>query len=141
MPFEPVYTVTEYYDGPRIGIADFAGHPHFYEAEWSDAQSNYADTFLLTPVDGETLALALEDSEIGKRWETAFHRGLADLASCPALPEDRSRHLELEKALSLRLVTDHDRALRKLGEFRPRSNESRSTPGLRPLEVRWHDPA
>jgi hypothetical protein len=35
-PFEKVYTMTDYYDGPRRGIADFDGRPHFYDSEWDD---------------------------------------------------------------------------------------------------------
>jgi len=36
--YERVYTMTDYYDGPRKGIADFEGRPHLYEAEWDDVQ-------------------------------------------------------------------------------------------------------
>jgi hypothetical protein len=28
--------MTVYYDGPRKGIADVDGRPHFYESEWDD---------------------------------------------------------------------------------------------------------
>jgi hypothetical protein len=33
--FEKVYTVTDFYDGPRGGIANFRGHPHVYESLWN----------------------------------------------------------------------------------------------------------
>ena len=29
--YKEVFTVTDYYDGPRKGIANFKGLPHFYE--------------------------------------------------------------------------------------------------------------
>jgi len=34
--FEKVHTMTDYYDGPRKGIADFAGQPHFFESGLND---------------------------------------------------------------------------------------------------------
>lgn len=33
---EHVYTMTEYYDGPRGGVADFRGTPHVYRSLWTD---------------------------------------------------------------------------------------------------------
>ncbi len=29
--YEQVFTVLDYYDGPRSGIANYNGAPHFYE--------------------------------------------------------------------------------------------------------------
>lgn len=139
--FEIVHTVTDYYDGPRCGIADLDGAPHLYEAEWREESGNYADTFLLTPIDAETLALALEDWTIWRRWEDAFRRGLADQSSHPALPSDRTRHEQLQGLLRGRLMTDAGRAVRKCGEFRTCQSAESIGPGSRPLEVRWYDPA
>jgi hypothetical protein len=59
--FEPVHTMTDCYDGPRRGIADFRGNPHLYESRWSDIDSEDDDTFLLMPVDAATFEWALED--------------------------------------------------------------------------------
>lgn len=140
--FEPVHTVTDYYDGPRRGIADLDGRPHLYDAEWSSEIDNYAETFLLTPVDGNVLALALEDWAIWRRWEDAFHSGLVDHDSHPALPEDRARHEELVALLAPQLVTVPERAVRKRADFRVRADVPDPIPGvMRQLEVRWYDPA
>lgn len=35
--FERVYTVTDYHDGPRRGIADFNGKPHLFVSEFENA--------------------------------------------------------------------------------------------------------
>ena len=29
--YEEVFTVMDYYDGPRKGVANFRGQPHFYD--------------------------------------------------------------------------------------------------------------
>lgn len=138
--FEIVHTVTDFYDGPRAGIADLNGSPHLYQAEWDTELDDYADTFLLMPIDLETLALALEDWAIWQRWEDAFHHGLADQSSHPALSSDRQRHEELKRLLSGRLQADAKSSVRKCGEFRVRPDAA-VRPVFSNLEVRWHDPA
>ena len=97
--FEIVYTLTDWYDGPRRGIANYNDNPHLFESEWQDGEDLNADTFLLMPIDADTFSLALEDWSIWRRWETAFHQGGADRETHPALPEDRRRHEELDRLL------------------------------------------
>jgi hypothetical protein len=128
--------MTDYYDGPRRGVADFEGHPHFYDSEWDDDTDEFADTFKLTPVTPESMTLALEDWAIWLRWETAFHAGRADLTTHPALPGDRERHEELKPMLARLLVTNPESHVRARGEFRP-ANPAATGRGWRPLEVSW----
>ncbi len=138
--FEGVHTLPDWYDGPRGGIADYLGRPHQFESEWRDGEDLNADTFLLSPVDSDAFALALEDWAIWRRWETAFYQGVATQETHPALPEDRPRHEELVRRLDGRLVIDPAGAIRKSAEFRAREHPNWSGLGMRPLEVRWFDP-
>lgn len=75
MAFERVYTVWDYYDGPRSGIAEYRGQPHHYNCEWNETKDDYAATFVLTPIDQQTLTLAMEQWAIWRQWQDAFHRG------------------------------------------------------------------
>ena len=136
IPFERVFTMTDYYDGPRTGIANFRGIPHLYESKWSDLGDDFEDSFLLTPINQDVFDAALEDWAIWLRWEEAFHRGEAPQESHPALPADRLRHEELEKQLAGQLVTNPASAIEAHGEFRP-AVESTKQFGWRELEVRW----
>src|SRR5688572_27222106 len=135
--YEKVYTVTDYYDGPRGGIADFEGRPHLYASEWDDGEDDYALTFVLSPVDDKVFRLAIEDWEIWLRWETAFHEGRATQETHPALPEDRRRHGELEHLLSGRLVADPERSFRVHGDFRVTKDTSGRKRDPSSWEVRW----
>src|SRR4051794_13023977 len=91
MPYERVFTMCDYYDGPRHGVALFEGVPHMY-----DAERDHGDTaYVLRPIDEATLAIAVEAWAIWLRWEDAFHAGTAPEGSHPSLPEDRARHDEL----------------------------------------------
>lgn len=134
--FEPVYTESEWYDGPRRGIAEFGGKPHLYECEWDETRNNYAETFLLSPVEPETVAFELEAWAISGRWEQAHRDGLVDATTCPALPHERARYEELQGLLATRLVLDPTRSVRRCAEFRPAALPS---PG-RYYEVRWCEP-
>ena len=49
--FEAVFTITDYHDGPRKGIANYHGQPHFYECIFDDAKDDYSELFWLTPLD------------------------------------------------------------------------------------------
>jgi hypothetical protein len=72
--FERVYTVWNYFDGPREGIADYRGQPHHDLCEWNNERDDYGDAFTLCRVDSETMDLVVEQWKIWRTWETAFLR-------------------------------------------------------------------
>jgi len=131
---EIVHTVTDYYDGPRRGIADFHGKPHAYKSLWDDSADDWSDAMLLRPIDEETFRLAMEDWSIWCRWARAFHSGEVDLDTHPALPADSARHDELAAILKPRLEIDAERAICVRGRF-----ETKQSPGSRDRVwvVRW----
>lgn len=135
--YETVFTVTDYYDRPRKGLANYQGKPHFYECVFDENQDEYSDQYRLTPVDEETFRLAMEDWEIWRRWEIAFHTGKADTNSHPALPEDLPRHQELRRILDPALVTDPRRAVTRIGKFDALITTDLPRGVSRLMKVRW----
>jgi hypothetical protein len=115
--FEPVHTVTDYWDGPVRGIADFRGKPHCYERQFDEVADEYSSIFRLMPIDAETFALAMEAWAIWERWEKAFHQRTQTMDSFPALPDDRARHAELTAILAGRLSIEPARAIEAQGTF------------------------
>ena len=106
-----VLTVNDYYDGPRLGIAELDGVPHVYEAEFDHSADEYGDTYFLSPVDAAVMALVLEDWEIWLRWQAAYRRGETTADMHPALPKDRERHEWLQAAIGDRLRADPARSI------------------------------
>jgi hypothetical protein len=104
--FEKVYTITDYYDGPRQGVTFFQGKPHLYESRFSDIGGKTKDSFFLMPITSDVFELALEEWDIWLRWEKAFRQGLTSMDNYPALAEDTARHLWLKQELKSRLVLD-----------------------------------
>ena len=126
--FEIVHTMTDYYDGPRGGIADFHGKPHLYESQFSDIVDDYTDIFHLSPVAFDIFPLALEQWAIWLRWEAAYKQRETPLSTHPALPNERVKYDELETILEQALVIDESNFVAATAEFR--NNETK-------LEVRW----
>ena len=137
--FETVHTMTDFYDGPRGGVADYQGSPYVYESTFADidATGDVVDIFRLSPISRDVFVLALEDWAIWLRWETAFHRGEAPRGTHPALPADRARHDELEQLLEGKLEIMDDVCVRATAEFRVREDPTHSGLGFQPLEVAW----
>jgi hypothetical protein len=143
-PFESVHTVNEFYDGPRLGVADFDGSPHVYRSLWLDSDdSNHEEEFELAPISPDAFAAVIEDWEIWRRFERAFYTGevqwSGEESDWGALPAEGLRHSELQPAVAAALVIDESRRRVVRGEFRaqgPRPPDHR-VGMMRTLEVRW----
>ena len=131
---DKVFTVTDYYDGPRKGVAEYLGKPHVYESLWDDEQDDWSEFYLLQPITNDTLKLVLEDWEIWRKWERAFDSGKTTGDTHPALPEDKDRNRELEKVLEPLLKIDQSNAIKARAEFEPLT-----TPeiGMKEMVVTW----
>jgi len=136
---EIVFTVTDYWDGPLNGIANFLGKPHFYERIFDSASDDYSDMYRLTPIDEPTFRLAMEDWEIWCRWELAFHTGRAKMDSHPALPEDVARYEELKRALGDALHSGANAVIR-VGKFSVIGRSDLPRGAMRALQVQWTNP-
>jgi hypothetical protein len=98
--FEEVYTVDDWYDGPRTGFARYHGAPHHYRSLYLDYDDwdTDEDSFELIPVSVAVLAAALEASAIFSRWNAARERGEitwtedSPKSEFGALAEDRDRY-------------------------------------------------
>ena len=135
---EIVFTVTDYYDGPLNGIANFLGKPHFYERIFDSARDDYSDMYRLTPIDDRTFQLAKEAWDIWRRWESAFHTGKARMEAHPVLPGDTARHGELKFMLDEALQSS-PKALIQTGKF-SLLGESKMPRGERKFQVKWTNP-
>ncbi len=136
MNTDRVLTINEWYDGPRLGIAELTGIPHVYEAEFDHSMDEYGDTFFLSPVEPELLALVLEDWDIWLRWNDAYKSGRAPLESHPALPHERRRHEELRIAIGDRLKIDPANRSYFKGKF----GKKPATPDWAGFTVEWLRP-
>ena len=135
MPWDRVLTINDYYDGPRLGIAEVDGVPHIYEAEFDHSTDEYGDTYFVSPVDEYLLALVLEGWDIWLRWDSKYKRGEVAHDTHPALPEERERHEAIKLHVGDRLKCDSKSARRLRAKFRNR----RFLGDWQGTEVRWSE--
>ena len=98
-----VYMVWDFYDGVRSGIAEYSGAPHYFECIFDNQEQEYSDTFILKPIDQETLFEAKEQWSIYKAWEARFHGGSEPLETHPGHGGVNLRYDELERLLKDKL--------------------------------------
>jgi hypothetical protein len=113
-----VLTVHDYYDGPRLGVAELGGVPHIYEAEFDHSADEYAETYFLSPISEDLLALVLEDWQIWLRWENESKAGRVAPETHPSLPSDRVNHERLISLIGNRLKTDPQNRKRYKAKFK-----------------------
>jgi hypothetical protein len=117
--WEPVFTVNEYFDGPRKGFANYQGSPHAYLSEWDEQTDDWKTVYLLSPISEEQLGLAREDWDIFRRWASAHRaQSLTPDDICPALAGDWPRLKQLEPLVNGALAVDKRQAVRVIPEFR-----------------------
>ena len=91
--FERVYTIDEWDEGPRSGVANFAGVPHYFRSVGESRER-----FELTPLPRELFELILEADALFHRWHPGPHTrsaGRFDGAST-AHGEERARYETLQ---------------------------------------------
>ena len=131
MAWERVLTVNDYWDGPRRGIAEVSGRLHIYESPFNETKDDYEEFFWVSPIEPDLLALVLEDWDIWNRWSDAFDRGEASRETHPALPQDRTRHDDLQNLIGSRFRTEPAFRRKLWARFRsPRR-------GWNGMEVEW----
>jgi hypothetical protein len=140
MAFERVYSVTDYFDGPRSGVAEFFGQPHRYQCKFDEKLDDWSESFLLTPISSDILALELEQWALWRKWELAFHRGDVPQNSHPGLGGTDARYDELKSIIKDRSAEESPATWRAKGLFRARPSQPETPMGvMRELEVEWTD--
>ena len=139
--YETVFTVTEYSDWPRKGIANFQGAPHLYEWVSNGAEDDESKLFRLMPLSAEVFQLAMEEWEIWRRWLVAFYEKKTDISTRPALSIDISRHAELKRILDGALIVDPQKTVMRVGQFEVLAEPSIPERVIRQLQVKWIQPA
>jgi hypothetical protein len=137
--YEAVFTVSDYHDGPRGGVANFQGTPHFYECVFDAKSDDYLDSYLLTPISQGAFNAALENWEIFLRWRKAFDSGQVALDTHPALFQDKNRYEETKRTLDHAVISGQGKAIRMTGKFEVLGQQNATRDMLTPWQVKWSE--
>ena len=136
--FEEVYTVWEYYDGPRTGIANFKGELHYFECGWDEALDDYSEMYTLRSIDKEILPLVDELDQIWKDWVTRLHKGEVDAITHPGYKNHNPRFGQLSDLLDKKMKTG-DPVAKCRATFQASSGQDNLPQGVpRRIEVKWN---
>jgi len=131
---EIVYSVFDYWDGPRSGVADFHEKPHFYQGIFDEATDEWLNVFHLSPVAGGVVPLTVEEWQDWYRWKHDFGQGKAVIA---ARPEIYARYAPIEGMLSQSFTNNLVTAVEAVGNFE-RFFDPSALPGTAALwRVHW----
>ncbi len=136
---ETVHAVWDFYDGPRTGIADYRGQPHYFSCQWDAIADDYGSIYALSPIDSNTFDLVVEQWAIWRKWELAFNAGQVSSDSHPGLGGRDYRYDELQVILQGRVDTLPPPNTLTRAEFYPASTDDPLAGVLRPLLVEWSD--
>ncbi|MGO1073164.1 hypothetical protein [Lysobacter sp. CA199] len=141
MAYEPIHMTWDYWDGPRTGIADCEGRPHYFSRVYDLENEEYGEVFVVTPIDAETWAWAQEHWVIWRRWEAEVNAGRQTSDTHPKYGHYDPRYNELEALISAGIDRLAAQAVRRHGVLRPASLPGELFPGqFRQTEVEWSAP-
>lgn len=126
---ERVHAVVDYWDGPRLGVADFAGEPHAFRCIFDDAAQDYTELFRLKRLTADEFDIFMRDWAIWLHWKATFDAGLTSIDTHPALPEDHNEHITLAEAVSAALLVPPDAFIAR-GSFKTDRDTGE-------MQVRW----
>jgi hypothetical protein len=100
--FERVYTIDEWRAGPRAGVANFAGVPHFYRSvsPESEAWSPDEDRFELTTLSPELFDMILEANALLQRWHPGPRTSGDEVQNPSGAAGERARYDKLERQIA-----------------------------------------
>jgi hypothetical protein len=99
--FERVYVELDWYDGPRSGLADVNGVPHYFQAVHDDSRPGAPDdVYHVWPASDDALALEREQWAIFVAWNSRYEAGTAATDTHPGLGGIDARYDELTALLT-----------------------------------------
>lgn len=122
--WETVHLVADWYDGERLGVANYKGQPHLFESRWDLAKGfwegeqgddRYLYYYWLSPMNAENLESALHERLIWEYWDQDGSN--VKLETDPELDEVETRRLELITRVVDDLKSGQLGAFKRIGRF------------------------
>lgn len=132
---EKVYSIWDYHDGPRSGIANYDGSPHFFSCIFDEGVDEYSTVFEITQISDELYNQCAEISAIFDTWKLKFEAGDATTATHPSRTDDHC--IKLDKLIGTQLSLSSPRTTAS-AEFKTLGGERVTSKSLTyDIEVTW----
>lgn len=108
-PFETLFFVLDYFDGPIAGVASFHGVPHYFDALFDEVSDSYTRNYHLTLLSEETLRAVLAARESWRQQRRADHKPTAvELENDSKLSDEMEKMIARDCTLSSPLLVRGD---------------------------------
>jgi hypothetical protein len=135
--FERVHVELDWYDGPRSGLADVDGIPHYFQAVHDYLHPGEPDDeYFVWPASDTAMALEHEQWGIFVDWNTRYEAGAATVDSHPGHGGINARYDELTSLLAPYRAAPPG-ARRLAAEWRPKDRTMRYDADGPDYLVRW----
>ncbi len=135
---ERVYSVWDFYDGPRTGVADFSNVPCHFESLWNEELDDFANSYVLRELTASIRETANEYDRIWRTWERRFLAGTTSGETHPKGTD--SRFDELTRILDVEIHQLEVIGIR-VPEFTAKRGQENLTEGtVKELQVEWLEP-
>ena len=134
---ESVHMVWEIYDGPRSGIADLDGVPHYFECLFDEEKQDWSEKFDLKPISESLFENATEQWKIYRDWEEKYHSGNLSIDTHPGNRGVNPRYDWLEDNIKKELAKTN-KSVSLFAAFHAADKQPDLPSGCVPtLEVKW----
>jgi hypothetical protein len=97
--YERVHVELEWYSGPRKGVADIGGVPHYFYS-WDFDERDAIDKYVVWPASPEALAMERESWVIFAKWNDLYQAGTVGTDTHPGRGGISARYDELKELLA-----------------------------------------
>lgn len=97
--YEQVNFITDWWDGPKNGIAGLEGKLHYFERIFDQQADDWSEYFLLRPISSQEYELQKEQHVLFLQWLSDSKAGHAP-QSHPLFDQENIRYHELVKMIS-----------------------------------------
>jgi hypothetical protein len=66
--FEFVYLIDDWWDGPKSGMADFKGIPHYFERIFDEKKDDWSENYRIRKITEEEQSLLIERTQLFQEW-------------------------------------------------------------------------
>lgn len=106
--FDQVYIENDWYDGPRSGLADVGGVPHYFQAVDAYQHPDQPDNeYFVWPASDTALAMEWEQWAIFVEWNTRHEAGVTTVDDHPGHGAVNARYDELATMLAPHRALPH----------------------------------
>ncbi len=135
---DTVYAITDYYDYPRSGIANYRGNAHYFGRLFDESEDEFSSQYLLIPIDPVSITLSSGEWQLWSDCIAAFDKHNSVGTTCSVAREVKQKICKLSLEFHERLKCHPQRVIIADAEFQSATALAHASPEQ--IQVKWYNP-